>query len=120
MYNYGSTPNYPGLGSGGIGPMAGPMYVFDPASTSPIKWPQQYSGGIIFYEWTRDLIALFRTGENGALSAIESLPPEVTAESPMDVEFGPDGALYVLEYGEGYYSANPDAQLTRIEFHPSP
>jgi hypothetical protein len=38
----------------------------------------------------------------------------------MDVEFGPDGALYVLEYGEGYYSANPDAQLTRIEFHPSP
>lgn len=120
MYNYGSAPNYPGLGSGGIGPMAGPMYVFDPASTSPIKWPQQYSGGIIFYEWTRDLIALFRLDENGALGAIESLPPEVTAESPMDVEFGPDGALYVLEYGEGYYSANPDAQLTRIEFHPSP
>jgi cytochrome c len=120
VYNYGSSPNYPGLGSGGIGPMAGPMYVFDPASTSPIKWPARYSGGIVFYEWTRDLIALFRLNGEGALSTIEALPPEVTAENPIDVEFGPDGALYVLEYGEGYYRANPDAQLSRIEFRRSP
>ena len=34
----------------------------------------------------------------------------------MDMEFGPDGALYVLEYGDGYFAENPDAQLSRIDF----
>ncbi|MFD0744986.1 PKD domain-containing protein [Phytohabitans flavus] len=32
------------------------------------------------------------------------------------MEFGPDGALYVLEYGDGFFSENPDAQLARIDF----
>jgi hypothetical protein len=32
----------------------------------------------------------------------------------IDRELGPDGALYVIEYG--YYSTNPDAQLSRIEY----
>ena len=34
----------------------------------------------------------------------------------MDMEFGPDGALYVLEYGDGYFAENPDAQLSRIDY----
>jgi PKD repeat protein len=34
----------------------------------------------------------------------------------MDLEFGPDGSLYVLEYGDGYFAENPDAQLARIDF----
>jgi hypothetical protein len=36
------------------------------------------------------------------------------------MEFGPDGALYVLEYGDGYFRANPEAQLARIEYVPPP
>ena len=34
----------------------------------------------------------------------------------MDMEFGPDGSLYVLEYGDGYFAENPDAQLSKINF----
>ena len=37
-------------------------------------------------------------------------------DNPMDMEFGPDGALYVLEYGDGFFSENPEAQLARIDF----
>jgi hypothetical protein len=32
------------------------------------------------------------------------------------MEFGPDGALYVLKYGDGFFSENPDAQFARIDF----
>ena len=32
------------------------------------------------------------------------------------MEFGPDGALYVLEYGDGYFAENPDAKLTKVNF----
>ena len=35
--------------------------------------------------------------------------PSLVVDNPMDMEFGPDGALYVLEYGDGYFGENPDA-----------
>ena len=34
----------------------------------------------------------------------------------MDMEFGPDGALYVLEYGNGWGASNDDAGLYRIDY----
>ena len=37
-------------------------------------------------------------------------------DNPMDMEFGPEGALYVLEYGDGYFAENPEAQLARIDY----
>ena len=40
----------------------------------------------------------------------------VTLSAPLDFDFGPDGALYVVEYGQGFFTANPDAALSRIEF----
>ena len=33
----------------------------------------------------------------------------------MDVELGPDGALYVLEWG-AEFGGGPDAKLVRVEF----
>ena len=47
---------------------------------------------------------------------IEPVLPSLVFDNPMDMEFGPDGALYVLEYGDGYFAENPDAQLARIDF----
>src|SRR5690606_2252535 len=47
---------------------------------------------------------------------IEDVLPSFVFDNPMDMEFGPDGALYVLEYGDGYFSENPDAQLARIDY----
>jgi hypothetical protein len=34
----------------------------------------------------------------------------------MEMEFGPDGSLYVLEYGDGFFRPNPDAQLAVIRY----
>jgi hypothetical protein len=48
------------------------------------------------------------------VTEVERLPFDV--DNPIDVELGPDGALYVLEYGDGYFSANPEAQLVRIDY----
>ncbi len=35
---------------------------------------------------------------------------------PIEMEVGPDGALYVLEYGANYFMNNPKARLSRIEY----
>ncbi|MCK7555977.1 PKD domain-containing protein [Chitinophaga sedimenti] len=33
------------------------------------------------------------------------------------MKFGPDGALYILEYGNGYFKDNPEAELIKIEYN---
>ncbi|MFG1973441.1 PQQ-dependent sugar dehydrogenase [Nonomuraea fuscirosea] len=114
-YSYGTSAEFPALGTGGIGPMGGPAYDYDPADTRgprAVAWPKYYDGVPLFYEWTRDYVkAMFNRGQR-----IESVLPSIVFDNPMDMEFGPDGALYVLEYGDGYFSENPDAQLARIDF----
>jgi cytochrome c len=121
VYSFGAVPGFPAFGmNGGVAPMAGPMYAFDPELTSPIKWPAEYNGAVFFYEWTRNFIADFRLAADGSLASVERVP-NVTVSGAIDMEFGPDGALYVLEYGQGFYSAAPDAKLSRIEYRvPAP
>jgi cytochrome c len=36
--------------------------------------------------------------------------------NPIDMEFGPNGDLYVLEYGTAWFQGNDDARLVRIEY----
>ncbi|GAA0368244.1 hypothetical protein GCM10009541_08320 [Micromonospora gifhornensis] len=117
-YDFGLSPQFPELGTGGIGPMAGPAYRFDRSTTrgrNPSGWPAYYDGKPLFYEWTRDYVKAFELDRRGELRGIESVLPSVVFDNPMDLEFGPDGALYVLEYGDGYFSENPDAQLARVD-----
>ncbi|NRQ40342.1 PKD domain-containing protein [Nonomuraea sp. NN258] len=114
-YSYGASPEFPQLGTGGIGPMAGPAYDFDARDTrgrAPVAWPEYYDGVPLFYEWTRDYVKAF----HDEAGRIEAVLPSIVFDNPMDLEFGPDGALYVLEYGDGFFSENPDAQLARIDY----
>ncbi|WP_210439582.1 PQQ-dependent sugar dehydrogenase [Nocardioides xinjiangensis] len=118
-YSYGKSKRFPALDKkdGGIGPMAGPAYQFDRRDTlgrNPVAWPRRYDGTPLFYEWTRDYIKGFHV--DGARVGIEDVVPGIVTDNPIDMEFGPDGALYVLEYGDGYFAENPDAQLSRIDF----
>ena len=117
-YSYGASAEFPELETGGIGPMAGPAYGFDEKATkgkAPVAWPSYYDGKSFFYEWTRDYIKGMTT-ENGDLVSIENVVDSLVVDNPIDMEFGSNGALYVLEYGDGYFGENPDAQLSRIDF----
>lgn len=117
-YSYGLSEQFPELGTGGIGPMAGPAYEFDKAATrgrNPVAWPSYFDGKALFYEWTRDYIKAMNV-EDGELVSIENVLDTLVTDNPMDMEFGPNGALYVLEYGDGYFGENEDAQVARIDF----
>nr|WP_218566574.1 PQQ-dependent sugar dehydrogenase [Vallicoccus soli] len=110
------SPNGTAVGGDGIGPMAGPAYHFAGRNPSRIKWPSYYDDAVLFYEWSRDIIREFRLDRRGGLADIREFGYTGIVDNPMDMEFGPDGALYVLEYGDGFFSENPDAQLSRIDF----
>ena len=115
-YSYGVSPEFPELGEGGIGPMGGPAYDFDRKSDSLFKWPEYFDGAPLFYEWTRDYVKEFRLGRRDRVDEINPVLPSLVFDNPMDLEFGPDGALYVLEYGDGFFAENPEAQLARYDF----
>jgi cytochrome c len=114
-YGYGASTLFPELGAGGVGPMAGPVYAYEAGNPSATKWPAELDGVALFYEWTRDQVDAFHLTEDGHLDHIQPLSGQIQVDNPIDMEFGPDGALYVLNYGDGYYSANPDASLVRID-----
>lgn len=38
----------------------------------------------------------------------------------MDAKFGPDGALYMLDYGSGFFTLDPNQKLIRITYHGGP
>jgi cytochrome c len=119
-YSYSPSAEFPELGTGGIGPMGGPAYDFDVRATrgpNAVAWPEYYDGVPIFYEWTRDYAKAFHLNDGGDLDRIEPLLSSFRLAHPMDMEFGPDGALYVLEYGGGFFVENhPEAQLARIDY----
>jgi cytochrome c len=127
-YSFGPSAEFPELGTGGVGPMGGPAYDFDPAKASPPAWPEYFDGVPLFYEWTRDYAKEFRLDAAGNLAEISpatgsllgTLGPargdDATFDNAMDLEFGPDGALYTVEYGDGFFVDTPEAQLARIDY----
>jgi hypothetical protein len=96
--------------------MGGPAYRYRANNPSSNHWPRYFDGVPIFYEWTRDTLFEFRLDRRGRFDEIRPLLASIPLGNPIDIEFGPDGALYMLEYGDGYFSENPNAQLSRIDY----
>ncbi|MEU4164087.1 ThuA domain-containing protein [Actinoplanes sp. NPDC026670] len=108
--------DWPVLGTGGVGPMGGPQYDYDRRLANPMKFPEYYDDTVVFGEFTRNRLFAFRTDGRDRLLSIEPLLTGFTWANPMDMEFGPDGQLYVLEYGNGFFRANPEAQLSTVRY----
>ncbi|MDQ0382069.1 PQQ-dependent sugar dehydrogenase [Amycolatopsis thermophila] len=111
--------------SGGQAPMGGPVYHYDANNPSPTKFPAYWDGKAFFGEFSQDYVAAFTlAGPDGPVTKLENFLPNKDLstlgqpiwDNPMDLEFGPDGSLYVLEYGDGFFRQNPDAGLYRIDF----
>ncbi|MFB7898279.1 PQQ-dependent sugar dehydrogenase [Streptomyces xiamenensis] len=119
LYGYDQEDAFPELGAGGIGPMAGPVYEYNRITANlpgSRAWPKEYAGKPLFFEFTRDKIWGLTLDRNADISHVEDVVAGMPFSALMDMEFGPDGALYVLEYGKGFFSENPEAQLARIDY----
>ncbi|MEO3756623.1 carbohydrate-binding protein [Streptomyces sp. B6B3] len=109
-YDGGSRPEF---GSGSESPMAGPVYNYDPSLNSAVKFPQEFDGDFFALEFGRRWIKNIDVNDDGSPGTINSFPWSGT--QVMDAAFGPDGALYVLDYGTGWGSGDANSGLYRIE-----
>ncbi len=116
---YGGGANgfkFPELGDGGEAPMGFPIYQYDPANPSQTKFPEYFDQTPFLGEWSRNKMFEFRLGQDGKLLKINNFLANLSFKSPMDAKFGPDGAMYLLEWGSGFGRDNPDSGLYRIDY----
>ncbi|WP_157988123.1 hypothetical protein, partial [Jiangella endophytica] len=101
-------------------------YHFDPEVAADGKFPEFFDGKPFVMEWERDFIATMDLDENGNYvngSLTEQFfgfrfDESLRLRKPHDMEFGPDGNMYLIEWGDefnfGGGGVNPDSGLFRI------
>ncbi|MFC8195372.1 PQQ-dependent sugar dehydrogenase [Streptomyces sp. NPDC057298] len=109
-YDGGSVPEF---GNGSESPMGGPVYDYDASLDSPVKFPEAYDGDFFAGEFGRRWIKRISSDDNGTVQSINDVPWSGT--QVMDMAFGPDGALYVLDYGVSWFGGDENSALYRIE-----
>ncbi|MGW7042052.1 PQQ-dependent sugar dehydrogenase [Streptomyces avermitilis] len=106
-------PSVPEFGDGSESPMGGPVYHYDASLDSPVKFPEAYDGNFFAGEFGRRWIKRIVSDTDGTVQSVDSLP--WTGTQVMDMAFGPDGALYVLDYGTAWFGGDEHSGLYRIE-----
>ncbi len=116
-YPYAASKEFPLVGSGGRNAMAGPVFYADDFKTAQRAFPKYYDGKFLEYEWMRGWIMAVTMDKEGNYVSMERFMPSYKFSNPMDMEFAENGDLYMLEYGSGWFTANDDARLIRIEYN---
>ena len=100
--------------------ITGPVYYFNAALNSPIKFPPHLNGawliGDFNYSWI-DAVELDAPGSK-VLSRMRLLDANAGGllNKPTDFTMGPDGAMYIMNYS-GYRTWNEKTGLLRVEYH---
>ncbi|MEO0040057.1 MAG: hypothetical protein RIS38_1005 [Verrucomicrobiota bacterium] len=131
------SEQWPELGEGGRTACAGPVFYWQESFEQTDGFPKHFDRSLLFWDWQRPFIKWARLDANSDLQGLEAFAPTafVTANTdaqrkkhqalidngatilrrPVDATFGPDGCLYLLDYGDTW-GANPDSALLRISY----
>ena len=115
-FSYAQSQEFPWLGKGGVNPMGGPVFHAANAPNATEGFPDYFENKLFLYEWMRDWIYVVTMDENQNYVKAESFMPNTEFSHPMDMFFGTDGKMYVLEYGQKWNVQNIDARLCRINY----
>ena len=115
-YPYAESQDFPEAGSGGRNAMAGPTYYSDMYADGG-GLPSYYDGKVIIYDWMRGWMLAVSLFEDGTFNKVEPFASDIKVNSLIDMEMGPDGKLYLLEYGSGWFSKNANSALSTVDFN---
>ncbi|MFC1586347.1 PQQ-dependent sugar dehydrogenase, partial [Fibrobacterota bacterium] len=114
---------------GGEAAMSGPWYHWSPDVTGPQKFPAYFNNKLIFWDWERPgNVKLLSFDANGVHTENTQWLIKTDGSaggvdhfwgSPIAMEFGPDGALYVLKFSNSGYDGTTSQgarMLYRIDY----
>ncbi|MDB6026543.1 MAG: glucose/sorbosone dehydrogenase, partial [Verrucomicrobiales bacterium] len=112
-YPYGLSAEFPEFGNyNSRTAFAGPVYHFDPNLNSSRKFPAYYDKTLFLFDmWRSGSMYEVKLDEQGAVLKINPFLKNSGLDTgPLDMEFGPDGSLYLIEW-------SPSSRfLTHIEY----
>ncbi|MFJ5518743.1 ThuA domain-containing protein [Streptomyces griseoluteus] len=118
----------PWLKGGGQATMDGPVYRYDAAHAGAGAWPEYWDGKWFvgdFYDADNPRHAVLTdpktVGKGGLPVTAESLKKIIPVgqggiRNLMDWKFAPDGSLYVLDYGRGFFTSDSQSALWRVTY----
>ncbi len=133
---YGASPEFPEMGEGGRTACAGPVFHYRPEFEQTNGFPKDFDGWLLFWDWQRPVMKWAKLDAQsnfqgiapftGAVvtankpEEIEKVQPRIAEgaallQRPVDAMFGPDGCLYLMDYGETW-GANKDSKLVKISY----
>ncbi|WP_067494874.1 ThuA domain-containing protein [Actinoplanes sp. TFC3] len=129
-----ATYTQPYLRGGGQAVMSGPTYHYDrvPAGTAG-AWPRYWDDKWFIGDESNANNRVAVTVDPAGVPA-QSPPPfaeslrailpagggDTKLQSWMDAKFGADGALYLLDYGSGFFSLSPSQKLLKVSYTGGP
>ncbi len=129
-----ATYTQPYLRGGGQAVMSGPTYrTSQVAEDSDVAWPEYWEGKWLIGDQTSPNNRVAITPDPDGIE--EQAPPAFAEDlrhiirggngsdelqSWMDADFGPDGALYLLDYGSGFFTLHENQKLVRVVYTGGP
>jgi glucose/arabinose dehydrogenase/PKD repeat protein/type 1 glutamine amidotransferase len=125
-----ATYTQPYLRGGGQAIMSGPTYHYDKVNTSSgVAWPKYWDDKWFIGDESNAANRIAVTVDPAGVPTqtppafaetlrqiIPSGGGDAKLQSWMDAKFGPDGALYMLDYGSGFFSLDQNQKLIRITY----
>ncbi|MFK7984319.1 MAG: ThuA domain-containing protein [Saprospiraceae bacterium] len=115
-YPYAASEEFPMVGDGSRNAMAGPVFYQEDYPANDNRFPDFYQGKLFTYDWMRGWIMAVTMDEAGNFKSMQRFLPSTKFSNPSDLIFGPNGDMYLLEYGTVWFSENPDARLVHLTY----
>jgi cytochrome c len=117
FYPYAASEKFPLVGSSSRCAIGGPVYHRSDFKKASSPYPPYYEGKWLMADYSRFWIMAVTLGEEGNYKAMERFAPDYHPVQPLDIKFGPDGNLYVLEYGSNTVRSAIESRLVRVEYN---
>jgi cytochrome c len=116
-YPYAESQEFPDLGKGGRTTCMGPFYYYSDYKNSTVKFPNYYDGKFLMFDWVRDKMWAVTLDKDQNFKSLEPMLPNMRLDHPCFMAFGPDGALYVIEYGYIWHGRDESTKISKITYH---
>ncbi|WP_109742548.1 PQQ-dependent sugar dehydrogenase [Arcicella aurantiaca] len=116
-YPYGISEDFPLVGSSGRSATGGPVFHKSDFPNGQRVFPDYYEGKWLITDFMRGWIMSVTMDESGNYKSMERFMPSTDFGSAIDMDFAPDGDLYVLEYGSAWFKGNDNARLVKVEYN---
>ncbi len=115
-YPYGNSVEFPELNGSGRTAMGGPVYHYKSNLVAWTRLPAYFDQTLFIWEWSRNYIKEVKMDDDGSVLKINPFLPSFIFKRPMDFKIGPDGVIYLIEWGTGFSGSNADAKVVRIDY----